>query len=186
MMKLDEIKTVVDGSSAFICAQCVNVCSFLLRVNIVGKVTNKTLHWHQHRLSSPGSRLWPRRLSLTIHAYADEAGLQWSALCQHAGLWLTSPLIFPPLLWDQGKQCLSRGGGCGYTSSCPMSEQQCRAETMLKCLSIVCRPLLCFWQMKGIPAIKGGTEGGGGRESHNSSRCTKTANICTAASVANK
>lgn len=163
MMKLDEIKTVVDGSSAFICAQCVNVCSFLLRVNIVGKVTNKTLHWHQHRLSSPSSRLWPRRLSLTIHAYADEAGLQWSALCQHAGLWLTSPLIFPPLLWDQGKQCLSRGGGCGYTSSCPMSEQQCRAETMLKCLSIVCPSSFVLLTNEGYTSYKGWDRRRGGQ-----------------------
>lgn len=71
----------------------------------------------------------------------------------------------------------------GHITVYPVSRYQCRAKAMLKCSSIVC--LSSFVPLTNEVRYRVGNREGGG-EPHNGSRCSGTANICTAASVANK
>lgn len=85
----------------------------------------------------------------------------------------------------QSRRAEPLGEGGDHTSACPVSEHQCRAAAMLKCSSIV--RLSSFVRLTNeVYSYTGWETSEGGRESHNSSRCNKTANICRAASVANK
>lgn len=77
------------------------------------------------------------------------------------------------------------GGMGGRITVYPVSGHQHRAKAMLKCCSIVClSSFVCLTnEVYSDAGWETRKEGG---KSHNGSRCTGTANICTAASVANK
>lgn len=76
-------------------------------------------------------------LSQAINTYVDEVGQQWSAPCEHCGLWMTNTSVRCPLLQIKGEQHQPRGMG-GRITVFPVSGHKCRAKTMLKCSSIVC------------------------------------------------